>query len=60
MPSSQRALRSAQESDSLWQSNSSRDMEGRISIESDNEPEKHGTSVRVFLPLQTAYESPVK
>ena len=29
---------------------------GRISIESDNEPEKHGTTVRVFLPLHTAYE----
>jgi PAS domain S-box-containing protein len=29
---------------------------GRISIESDNESEKHGTTVRVFLPLHTAYE----
>ncbi len=29
---------------------------GRISIESDSEPEKHGTTVRVFLPLHTAYE----
>jgi PAS domain S-box-containing protein len=29
---------------------------GRISIESDNELEKHGTIVRVFLPLHTAYE----
>jgi signal transduction histidine kinase len=29
---------------------------GRISIESDNEPEKRGTTVRVFLPLHTAYE----
>ena len=29
---------------------------GRISIGSDNEPEKHGTTVRVFLPLHTAYE----
>jgi PAS domain S-box-containing protein len=29
---------------------------GRISIESDSESEKHGTSVRVFLPLHTAYE----
>ena len=30
---------------------------GRISIESDNESEKHGTTVRIFLPLHTAYES---
>jgi PAS domain S-box-containing protein len=29
---------------------------GRISIESDSEPEKHGTTVRVLLPLHTAYE----
>ncbi len=29
---------------------------GRISIESDTEPEKRGTTVRVFLPLHTAYE----
>jgi PAS domain S-box-containing protein len=29
---------------------------GRISIESDNESERHGTTVRVFLPLHTAYE----
>jgi PAS domain S-box-containing protein len=29
---------------------------GGISIESDSESEKHGTTVRVFLPLQTAYE----
>lgn len=29
---------------------------GRISIESDNESEKHGTTVRIFLPLHTAYE----
>jgi PAS domain S-box-containing protein len=28
---------------------------GRISIESDNESERHGTTVRVFLPLNTAY-----
>jgi PAS domain S-box-containing protein len=28
---------------------------GRISIESNNESEKHGTTVRVFMPLQTAY-----
>jgi len=30
---------------------------GRISIESDSKSEKHGTTVRVFLPLHTAYES---
>jgi PAS domain S-box-containing protein len=29
---------------------------GRISIESKNEPEAHGTTVRIFLPLHTAYE----
>ena len=29
---------------------------GRISIESDRELEKHGTIIRVFLPLHTAYE----
>ena len=29
---------------------------GRISIESDSESEKHGTIVRLFLPLHTAYE----
>jgi PAS domain S-box-containing protein len=29
---------------------------GRISIESDSESEKHGTTVRLFLPLHTAYE----
>src|SRR5271170_1865946 len=29
---------------------------GRIAIESDNESERHGTAVRVFLPLHTAYE----
>src|SRR3984957_19866248 len=29
---------------------------GRISIESDSKSEKHGTTVRVFLPLHTAYE----
>jgi PAS domain S-box-containing protein len=29
---------------------------GRISIESDSESEKHGTTVRVFLPLHSAYE----
>ncbi len=30
---------------------------GRISIESDSKSEKHGTTVRVFLPVHTAYES---
>jgi PAS domain S-box-containing protein len=29
---------------------------GRISIESDTESERHGTTVRVFLPLHTVYE----
>jgi PAS domain S-box-containing protein len=29
---------------------------GRISIESESESEKHGTTVRVFLPLHTAFE----
>ncbi len=29
---------------------------GRISIESDSESEKHGTIVRLLLPLHTAYE----
>jgi PAS domain S-box-containing protein len=29
---------------------------GRISIESHTQPEKHGTAVRIFLPLHTAYE----
>ena len=28
---------------------------GRISIESNNESESHGTTVRIFLPLHTAY-----
>jgi PAS domain S-box-containing protein len=28
---------------------------GKISIESNNEPERHGTTVRIFLPLRTAY-----
>jgi signal transduction histidine kinase len=28
---------------------------GKISIESDNEPRKHGTAVHVFLPMHTAY-----
>ena len=29
---------------------------GRISIESNCEPDRHGTIIRVFLPLHTAYE----
>jgi len=29
---------------------------GRISIESNTESDRHGTTVRVFLPLHTAYE----
>jgi PAS domain S-box-containing protein len=29
---------------------------GRISIESHTQPENHGTTVRIFLPLHTAYE----
>ena len=29
---------------------------GRINIESHSESERHGTTVRVFLPLHTAYE----
>jgi signal transduction histidine kinase len=29
---------------------------GKISIESSNEAERHGTTVRVFLPLHTAYD----
>src|SRR5271163_3573934 len=29
---------------------------GRISIESSNESDRHGTTVRVFLPLHTVYE----
>jgi signal transduction histidine kinase len=28
---------------------------GQISIESRIQPEKHGTTVRIFLPLHTAY-----
>jgi signal transduction histidine kinase len=28
---------------------------GRISIESHTQPENHGTTVRIFLPLHTAY-----
>ena len=28
---------------------------GQISIESQTQPEKHGTTVRIFLPLHTAY-----
>ena len=31
---------------------------GRIDIESRNRSEDHGTSVRVFLPISTAYDSP--
>jgi signal transduction histidine kinase len=33
---------------------------GAISIESNSDPESHGTTVRVFLPLFTAYESAEK
>jgi signal transduction histidine kinase len=29
---------------------------GRISIESSTESDRHGTTIRVFLPLHTAYE----
>jgi len=29
---------------------------GRIAIESSCEPDRHGTTVRIFLPLHTAYE----
>ena len=29
---------------------------GRISIESNSESDHHGTTIRVFLPLHTAYE----
>jgi signal transduction histidine kinase len=28
---------------------------GRVSVESNNESENHGTTVRIFLPLHTAY-----
>jgi PAS domain S-box-containing protein len=28
---------------------------GRINIESNNEPDRHGTIIRIFLPLHTAY-----
>jgi PAS domain S-box-containing protein len=31
---------------------------GRIDIESRNRPEDHGTAVRVFLPISTAYDAP--
>jgi nitrogen-specific signal transduction histidine kinase len=31
---------------------------GRIDIESRNRSEDHGTSVRVFLPISTAYDAP--
>jgi PAS domain S-box-containing protein len=33
---------------------------GAVSIESSDEAERHGTTVRVFLPLHTAYESSTK
>jgi PAS domain S-box-containing protein len=29
---------------------------GKIDLESNNEPGTHGTTVRIFLPIQTAYE----
>jgi PAS domain S-box-containing protein len=29
---------------------------GRIDLESSDEPEKHGTTIRIYLPLRTAYE----
>ena len=29
---------------------------GRIEIESSNDAENHGTSVRIFLPMTTAYD----
>jgi signal transduction histidine kinase len=31
---------------------------GRIDIESRNRSEDHGTAVRVFLPISTAYDAP--
>ena len=31
---------------------------GRIDIESRNRSDNHGTSVRVFLPISTAYDAP--
>ena len=31
---------------------------GQISIESQNDTEAHGTSVRIFVPLRTPYEIP--
>ena len=30
---------------------------GKIAVESSSEPERHGTTVRVFLPLHTAHEA---
>jgi PAS domain S-box-containing protein len=33
---------------------------GRISIESHREPERHGTIIKVFLPLHTKYEQSTK
>ena len=32
---------------------------GQITIESSNGPEEHGTAVRIFMPLVTAYDVPV-
>jgi signal transduction histidine kinase len=31
---------------------------GQITIESDTSAQQHGTTVRVLLPLQTAYDTP--
>ena len=31
---------------------------GRISIDSDTSAQQHGTTVRIFLPLRTAYDPP--
>jgi PAS domain S-box-containing protein len=33
---------------------------GRVSIESTNDTENHGTTVRVFLPVSTAYDESIK
>jgi signal transduction histidine kinase len=33
---------------------------GKITVESSNRPEDHGTVVRVFLPARTAYEDPTQ
>ena len=30
---------------------------GQIEIESSNEPENHGTTVRIFLPISTPYDA---